>query len=198
MTHALLVSQVLLWIGFVGLAIVMAATLRQIGVLFERVAPAGALAMNSRLTVGDNAPKFSVDSLNGQAVKIGEASPAGKSTLLFFLSTDCPVCKELIPTLKSFRRNENSIDSVVFVGSAQETGHKDHATSHDLPLTDYVVSDQVGLAYAVSKLPYAVLIDANGKVAAFGLVNNREHFESLVEAKMEGVASIQDYLKKTA
>jgi hypothetical protein len=43
-----------------------------------------------------------------------------------------------------------------------------------------------------------VLIDEQGIVAAQGLVNTREHLESLFEAQQRGVASIQDYLGKKA
>ena len=46
----------------------------------------------------------------------------------------------------------------------------------------------------MAKLPFAVLIDEQGKVASLGLVNSREHLESLFEAKERGVASLQDYL----
>ena len=48
----------------------------------------------------------------------------------------------------------------------------------------------------VSKLPYAALIDETGKLAATGLVNTREHLESLFVAKERGVASIQQYLRR--
>jgi methylamine dehydrogenase accessory protein MauD len=54
------------------------------------------------------------------------------------------------------------------------------------------------MTFGVSKLPYAVLIDATGVVRGHGLVNNREHAESLIEAMEEGVASIQDYMKREA
>jgi hypothetical protein len=45
-------------------------------------------------------------------------------------------------------------------------------------------------------LPYAVLLDEEGRVASLGLINSREHLESLFEAKEHGVASIQDYLAR--
>jgi methylamine dehydrogenase accessory protein MauD len=44
----------------------------------------------------------------------------------------------------------------------------------------------------VAKLPYAVLIDTAGVIRAKGLVNTREHLESLFEASERGVASIQE------
>jgi len=50
----------------------------------------------------------------------------------------------------------------------------------------------------VEKLPYAVLLDAAGIVRAKGLVNTREHLESLLEAHERGVASVQDYLARAA
>jgi methylamine dehydrogenase accessory protein MauD len=56
------------------------------------------------------------------------------------------------------------------------------------------VSTQIGMTYAVGKLPYAVLIDADGIIRAKGIVNTREHLESLFEAERRGVASIQQYL----
>jgi hypothetical protein len=41
-----------------------------------------------------------------------------------------------------------------------------------------------------------VLIDEAGVVRAKGLINTREHLESLIQAKEMGVASIQEYLHK--
>lgn len=60
----------------------------------------------------------------------------------------------------------------------------------------YVLSEPLGRQLGVSKLPYGVLLNEAGKIAAFGLVNSREHLESLFEAKERGVASIQQYLAR--
>jgi len=54
----------------------------------------------------------------------------------------------------------------------------------------------VGKSYGVSKLPYAVLIDENQRVSSMGIVNSREHLDSLFEAKERNVASIQEYMNK--
>jgi hypothetical protein len=48
----------------------------------------------------------------------------------------------------------------------------------------------------VAKLPYAVLIDEAGKLVSTGLVNTREHLESLFVAKERGVSSIQQFLSQ--
>jgi methylamine dehydrogenase accessory protein MauD len=75
-------------------------------------------------------------------------------------------------------------------------GHESFIAEHALESFAYVVSPDLGMLYGVGKLPYAALVDENGRIAAFGLVNSREHIESLFEAKERGVASIQDYLSE--
>ena len=60
----------------------------------------------------------------------------------------------------------------------------------------FVNSPEVGMRFGVGKLPYAVLIDDAAVVAASGLVNSREHLESLVVAKQMGLPSVQAYLRQ--
>ena len=55
------------------------------------------------------------------------------------------------------------------------------------------MSASLGLAYQVGRLPFAALLDEHGILRARGLVNSREHLESLFEAKRLGVASLQEY-----
>jgi methylamine dehydrogenase accessory protein MauD len=49
------------------------------------------------------------------------------------------------------------------------------------------------MRFQIGKLPYAVLLDEAGVIASQGLVNSREHLESLLEAQRSKIASIQDY-----
>jgi methylamine dehydrogenase accessory protein MauD len=56
----------------------------------------------------------------------------------------------------------------------------------------------LGLKYQVSKLPFAVLIGRDGILKSKGLVNSREHLESLVEAMESGIATLQDYVKENS
>jgi hypothetical protein len=52
------------------------------------------------------------------------------------------------------------------------------------------------MAFQVSKLPYAVLVDEHGFVRAKGLVNSREQLESLFTAKELNVGSAQEWLEQ--
>ncbi len=74
--------------------------------------------------------------------------------------------------------------------------HSAYVSDLDLGGYPYIVSQSLGLAYAVSKLPFAVLIGSDGALKSKGLVNTREHLESLVGSMDSGVASLQDYVEQ--
>ena len=194
MSDALVVSNVLLWIAVLGLAVVVFALVRQIGVLHERVAPAGALMMGGGPKVGELAPRFAGEDLFGRRVELGGADAAGASTLLLFVSSSCPVCRTLLPVVRSIATQEGPRLRVVLASDGDPQEQRRFAEEHGLRAFPYVVSTELGLAHQVAKLPHAVLIDASGVVRAKGLVNTREHLESLFEAQARGVASIQDYV----
>ncbi len=188
------ISNIVLWIGFLAMVLINLALARQIGVLYERVAPAGALMMNQTLTVGSAAPVLAVPTLHGEVLSVGEVD--GKSQLLFFLSPDCPVCNELTPALKSAAKAEAAWLDVILASDGQEQDHRGYVQRKGLQGFPYVVSELLGKTYGVAKLPYAVLIDEQGKIASMGIINSREHLDSLFEAKEHKVASIQDYMNK--
>jgi len=197
MMQALIVSNVVLWVAVVLLGCVVAALARQIGVLYERVAPAGALMIGKGPEVGEAAPVVRVEDLAGMARDVGAPSVEGRSTLLFFLSPTCPVCKTLLPVLRSIGRSEGDSLVVVLASDGPREEHEAFVREQHLDALPYVLSPALGIAYQVGKLPYAVLLDAGGVVRSRGLVNTREHLESLFEARERGVASIQDYIRRT-
>ncbi|MDV5170190.1 redoxin domain-containing protein [Photobacterium rosenbergii] len=188
------ISTALLWIVVIAQSLVIYALLRQVGVLFERVAPAGALAMNQKLEVGQKAPEMSLQTVNKKLVNIG-GSKSGKSQLVFFLSPDCPVCKTLLPALKSASKHESEWLDVVLASDGDKADHQAFIEKAQLSAFPYVVSELLGKSFGVSKLPYAVLMDESGSIASMGIINSREHLDSLFEAKEHSVASIQDYMQ---
>ena len=100
----------------------------------------------------------------------------------------------MIPILKSIARAESRWLDIVLASDGEPAEHERFVTAQQLDDFPYLLSQQLGVTYRVGKLPYAVLIDGQGVVRAKGLINTREHLESLIEAKELGVASIQDYL----
>lgn len=196
MITALIVSQILLGALVLGLAVMCFALARQVGVLHERIAPAGALAVNQRLKVGDKAPTMALSAIDGRTVSVGAAS---ESQLYFFLSPDCPICKTLLPVVRSIASAERDWLKVILASDGGDVDkHREFLMREKLGEFPYVLSEPLGRSFGVGKLPYAVLVDGDGKIASMGLVNSREHLESLFEAKERGVASLQDYAARRA
>ena len=190
---ALAVSNVVLWALVLALAGVVLALTRQLGVLHQRIAPAGALMLNRGLTVGEPAPVLELAALDGRELKVGAVRDDGRSTLLLFVSPTCPVCKTLLPAVKSSRTDERSWMDVILASDGDATAQREFVRTQGLEEIPYVVSAALGLAYQVSRLPFAALLDDRGVLRARGLVNSREHLESLFEAKRLGVGSLQEY-----
>jgi hypothetical protein len=146
-----MVAVAVLFVANVGLTLAVLALARQVGVLFERIAPMGALTLTGGPKVGDAAPVLRLRTLAGADVSVGV--------------------------------------------SAEEAEHRAFAQREKLGLP-YVLSPELGMAFQIAKLPYAVVIGPDGRVRSKGLVNSREQLESLLEAEERGVASMQDYLKR--
>jgi len=198
MIDTLLISNIVSWIFMVGLSVVVFALARQIGVMHERIKPVGALSLGKVIKAGEAAPQFTLPSLNGGSVVLGGHAPLSQSTLLFFLSPSCPVCKTLLPVLKSVQDHETGWLRVVLASDGKEAEHMAFIREHRLEDFPYLNSTEVGMAYQIAKLPYGVLISSEGVVVSHGLINNREHLESLIEAKMLGFASVQELHRATA
>jgi methylamine dehydrogenase accessory protein MauD len=194
MTEALLISQIALWVLLLVMAGLQLALLRQIGVIHERIAPMGALTLDKGPKEGENAPLFELLDIRKRRVKVGGESD--KSSLIFFLSPSCPVCKKMLPILKSSSRTESNWLDIVLASDGEAAEHERFVNAQGLGDFPYLLSQELGMTYRVGKLPYAVLIDEAGVIRAKGLINTREHLESLIQAKEMGVASIQEYLHK--
>lgn len=189
MTVILIFAVVALWLVVIGMALMMMVMLRQIGVLYERVAPVGALMDAGGPQIGEASPIFPLQSLTGGEVRIGAAS--SKAMLIFFLSPTCPVCKQLLPVLSGVQSAEKDTLEVVLASDGDGAKHIDFINNKKLSNFPYVLSTDLGMAYRVQRLPFAVLLDKDGVIKAKGLINNREQLESLLNALEAGVASFQ-------
>ena len=142
----LAVSNLVLWMLVLALSAVVLALVRQLGVLHERIAPAGALMLNRGLAVGEPAPVVEVADLEGQAHRLGVAREDGRSTLLLFVSPSCPVCKSLLPAVKSSRRDERGWMDVILASDGEANEQRDFVRSQGLDGVPYVVSAALGVA----------------------------------------------------
>ena len=196
MSEAFIISQVALWVLLLVMAGIQLALFRQIGVIHERIAPMGALTLDKGPKEGESSPLFDLIDIGKRRIKIGGANACGKSALIFFLSPSCPVCKKMLPILKSAARTEAGWLEIILASDGEAAEHERFINAQSLGDFPYILSQELGMTYRVGKLPYAVLIDETGVIRAKGLINTREHLESLIHAKEMGVASIQEYLHR--
>ena len=193
--EALVISNIVLWLIVMVLALLVFALTRQIGILHERVAPAGALQPTNGPKVGELTQELKLTALDGSLHTIGGTETKGFASFILFISPTCPVCKSLVPTAKSLAKIEQSRMQLLFGSDGEEIEqHKQYVKDLQIDDHPYFVSQALGMSYQVSKLPFAVLIGADGTLKSKGLVNTREHLESLIESMDSGIATVQDYV----
>ena len=194
MMTALIVGQVLSWLVMIALVVALLALARQVGVLHMRVAPAGALQTSGGPAVGGKAPAVPAHTLEGKDAIVGGPAKDVPLRLLMFVSATCPLCKGLIPAARSFAKDERV--ELTFVGDDDAQVQRGLIAAQGLENYRFINGPEVGQAFEVGKLPYAVLLDSDGTILSKGLVNSREHLESLVVAHEMGIATVQDYIGK--
>ena len=80
---ALVVSNALLWLLVIGLAVVVLALVRQLGVLHERISPVGALMLAKGLKVGELAPALLL--VADELHRLARRAPAGERGVILRL-----------------------------------------------------------------------------------------------------------------
>ncbi|MFP2874066.1 thioredoxin-like domain-containing protein [Acetobacter tropicalis] len=188
---ALMLAQGMLWIAILLTTAVTLLLLERIKALYRKIAPLGALAPTQPAVNRLDAQHLTT--LGGQTSVIGGPRTNGKKQLLLFVSGDCPVSRKMAPITQDFCYRENL--DLLFVGDdtpqAQEAALRTlHIAAHQM-----VNSATVGRLLGVDRVPFAVLLGPDGTVEARGLVNNREHLESLLAVTETGHASIQSFLE---
>lgn len=192
MLEVLITSQGLLWLVVLALLLVVIALVRQIGLLHERLAPLGGLVIDGGPAVGAVAPRFELPTLDGAMASIGPPPEGYAASLLLFVTAGCPVCRKIVPLAKSLASAERLTLTLIGTGETQALRNVFRSVRADsIPFINAV---EPGIAFGIARLPYAVLIGVDGRIAAKGLVNSREHLESLLVALQSGYGSLQDYV----
>lgn len=192
MIVSLIIAQIISWVVILAFGVALIALARQVGILHMRVAPAGALATAGGASVGDDTEGLMGQSVDGRMLTLGGARPGVPLRLLMFVSAQCPLCKGLIPVARSFAQDERV--ALTFVGDDDPAAQRAMIVQQGLQDYDFVNDEAVGRTLGVGKLPFAVLIDEEGTILSKGLVNSREHLESLLIAHEMGVRTVQDYI----
>ena len=190
---ALIVSQALSWLVIAALVGVVLALTRQIGLLHERIAPVGALITDAGPGMGAILPRFSMRTPDGAPIGIGGPVATPGLRLLLFVAADCPICKRVAPLARTLSRAENF--SLTLIGDGDPAPLRAMHTRLGLTDIPFALGADLGVHLHIGKLPTAVLLDETAAIRGKGLVNSREHLESLLVAHETGHDTLQAFLR---
>ncbi|MFT8515825.1 MAG: methylamine dehydrogenase [Acetobacter persici] len=188
--NALILAQGTLWGILLLTAAVSLLLLRQIKALYRKIAPLGALAPVSPAT--NTLPPQHLSTMDGQSVTIGGYHQNGRQKMMLFVYGSCPVSQKMISITRDFCGRENL--DLLFCGDDTPQAQQAALLTLGLTQSEMVNSATLGRLLGVDRVPFAVLLAPDGAVEARGLVNNREHLESLLSVRATGYSSIQSFL----
>lgn len=163
------ISFIGLWLIVLALVAIVFALARQIGVLHMRLGPRGALEIDSEgPSLGEVPPPIPAHDLDGRAIDL---TAPGTERFLLFVSPDCPVCRDVTPSIPAVARRGLAVSIVT-------SGDGDAYRTFGVP----VVSDErIVHTLGIPGTPYAVVLDERGVVRAKGTINNLEQIEGLID-----------------
>ena len=189
-------SYIVLWFLVILLSFAFLALSRQIGLLYGRLPEVGARMQSPGPELGQKLEPTAGLDLWGRNVEF--PSPDGKHTLLSFAAPGCSMCAQVLPGLSALAKQEKKNLNVVIVGiNGDQESNRAYAEHHKITHIPYIVWEGFAARLRLQNAPYAVLLDDLGIVRAKGLVNNREHLDSLLNAADTGYESIDHYSKVT-
>lgn len=191
------VSYALVWILLVALFLMVLATIRQIGLIHRRIAPAYGARMGPQgPAIGEIVPPLGERDLNGDLATLGHVD--GKKTLLIFLSATCAACDEVAPAIRTFSRSERATMTTILVNDGSQDQAATFVTRHGLHDVTMIPSETLQDQYGIVGSPFALLIDEKGRVQTKGIVNGFDQLESLVRAHELHVDSLESFAEQLA
>lgn len=185
-------SYIVLWVLVVVLCAVVVALARQVGTLYLRLGPRGALEVDEEGPALGEAPEpVEASTTDGRPITVGGP---GEAQLVMFVSPGCHLCEQVIPALPAVARSAGLAPLMITDVDAQETALV-FGDGHKVPV---VAGANVAPRYQIPGTPYLVVLDDLGVVRAKGTANNLEQMEGLVETATRRIAGERDAHERQA
>jgi methylamine dehydrogenase accessory protein MauD len=174
----LIISEVLLLLAVVALTLIVFALARQIGVLHERLAPLGAQEKPLAVTEGQEIPRVTMKTPEGQKLVIGDRLETGTYRAILFVASDCPICKRVMPAFAELVGER--VFNPVFVADGPLPEIINLRERAALPNIPFVTGPELALTLQVARLPTLVILDDRGALRVREIVNTRAQIETLI------------------
>ncbi|MFC0502048.1 thioredoxin domain-containing protein [Asaia krungthepensis] len=178
MMTLLLISTLLLAALCCVLTLAVLVLARQIGVLHERIAPIGQQPVLAGLQAGQALPRVTARTLDDTRFSMGGRHDRGRSSLILFVSPDCPVCKRVLPIVQA-QAAIHDLD-LVLAGEGDVTALHAMASTIRLGATPFVTSQELLLLLQIGRLPTLVTLNPDGVITARDVANTRQQVEALI------------------
>lgn len=134
------------------------------------------------LEIGQFAPDFELQTLDGESVRLSEYR--GQRVLLNFWATWCPPCRAEMPDMQQFYENEDVVILAVNLTKTEKSREHVPAFVEDYRLTFPILLDEeiaVAGIYRIQPIPTTYFIDTAGRIhnAAFGALDYQSMLDQL-------------------
>ena len=140
------------------------------------------------LRLGSRAPDFSLPSIGGGAVGLGDLLVAGRPCLLTFVAPGCGPCATLLPEIARWHSTLGDRLLLPVVSTGAESATEELAREYGLQPQVMVLADAdaaVSGAYAVPGTPCSVLVAPDGTVSS-APATGQLAIEALVRVALQG------------
>lgn len=129
--------------------------------------------------VGEDAPDFSLEDLDGNEVTVN-VFDKGK-TLVTYWSTGCPHCVNMLEELREWDNSRNGDDfNLLVISSGEADDHKDMGLKSPIIIDN---EHEVGPGFGMSGTPSAVLVSEHGKIVSETAVGSQQIWSLLGKSK---------------
>ena len=172
-----LVSYVVNWVLLIALGIFCIAILRQLGLLYVRLGGSlGALQTADGPELGAPLPVTSVHDSFGVVRSL--LPEAGHHKLLVFMSPTCEICDPMVPHMPGFSRSLKSHAEMLVMMTSEDTTGKFSSWRPGAP--PMVIDQSLAEMLVLPAMPYAVVVDDQGRIVSKGVFNDMVQLESLL------------------
>jgi hypothetical protein len=169
--------------------------MRLMGQFHQRVGPAPAAVLPIGPAIGDSF----ADALASSNIEEGGILqfPKQGDSLLVFVSPGCTACEALPKALAAFQSNYvQDLDILLISTSGNKERNDEFLGLLGRVMLPFLPLPKLAESIGITGTPYSLWLDPGGTIVAKGLTSNLEHLQSLQNARMLGVSSINDYHRK--
>lgn len=177
-----LVSYIILWVLVITLTLLNLILFRQLGIMVMGTARG---INRSGLQIGKMVPK--VDGVSVDGNNWSTSAILGKPHLLFFGSTTCSECKDIMPYLDQMQKKYN-VTPILLLFSELDMAKK-YIQENKIKYEVILANNNIAEKMDVTATPFAYAVDSSGIIQSKGLINTLHQLESTAQSALRKISA---------